>query len=100
VGDVASAADTHPPQRGVGPGEVARGVEALVDGDRLVEELAGALLVALPRGRGGCVLAGEREFERLPVQDNADLHTPTGSALAAGNISQLADACQADAAAP
>ena len=35
-----------------------------------------------------------------PVQDNADLHTPTVSALAAGNISQLADACQADAAAP
>jgi hypothetical protein len=28
-----------------------------------------------------------------PVQDNADLHTPTVSALAAGNISQLADAC-------
>jgi hypothetical protein len=35
-----------------------------------------------------------------PVQDNPDLHTPTVSALAAGNISQLADACQADAAAP
>ena len=35
-----------------------------------------------------------------PVQDDADLHTPTVSALAAGNISQLADACQADAAAP
>jgi hypothetical protein len=35
-----------------------------------------------------------------PVQDNADLHMPTVSALAAGNISQLADACQADAAAP
>jgi len=35
-----------------------------------------------------------------PVQDNADLHTPTVSALAAGNISQLADACQAGAAAP
>ena len=34
-----------------------------------------------------------------PVQDNADLHTPTVSALAAGNISQLADACQAGAAA-
>ena len=34
------------------------------------------------------------------VQDNADLHTPTVSALAAGNISQLADACQASAAAP
>ena len=35
-----------------------------------------------------------------PVQDDADLHTPTVSALAAGNISQLADACQAGAAAP
>jgi hypothetical protein len=35
-----------------------------------------------------------------PVQDNADLHTPTVSALAAGNISQLADACQAGTAAP
>ena len=35
-----------------------------------------------------------------PVQDNSDLHTPTVSALAAGNISQLADACQPDAAAP
>ena len=35
-----------------------------------------------------------------PVQDNADLHTPTVSALAAGNISQLADSCQADGAAP
>lgn len=35
-----------------------------------------------------------------PVQDNPDLHTPTVSALAAGNISQLADACQAGAAAP
>ena len=34
-----------------------------------------------------------------PVKDNADLHTPTVSALVAGNISQLADACQADAAA-
>jgi hypothetical protein len=33
-----------------------------------------------------------------PVQDNADLHTPTVSALAAGNISQLADACDAGAA--
>ena len=33
-----------------------------------------------------------------PVQDNADLHTPTFSALAAGNISQLADACDAGAA--
>jgi hypothetical protein len=32
--------------------------------------------------------------------DNANLHTPTVSALAAGNISQLGDACQADAAAP
>ena len=29
-----------------------------------------------------------------PVQHNANLHTPTVSALAAGNISQLADACQ------
>ncbi len=35
-----------------------------------------------------------------PVQDDADLRTPTVSALAAGNISQLADACQAGAAAP
>lgn len=35
-----------------------------------------------------------------PVQDNADLHTPTVSALAAGNISQLADACHSGAAAP
>jgi hypothetical protein len=33
-----------------------------------------------------------------PVQDDADLHTPTVSALAAGNISQLADACDAGAA--
>ena len=33
-----------------------------------------------------------------PVQDNADLHTPTVSVLAAGNISQLADACDAGAA--
>jgi hypothetical protein len=33
-----------------------------------------------------------------PVQDNADLHTPTIPALPAGNISQLADACQAGAA--
>jgi hypothetical protein len=32
------------------------------------------------------------------VQDNADLHTPTVSARAAGNISQLADACDAGAA--
>jgi hypothetical protein len=35
-----------------------------------------------------------------PVQDNADLHMPTVSALAARNISQLADACPAGAAAP
>jgi len=35
-----------------------------------------------------------------PVQDNADLHTPTVSAMTAGNISQLADSCQADGAAP
>ena len=35
-----------------------------------------------------------------PVQDNADLHTPTVSVLAAGNISQLADALQADTASP
>jgi len=35
-----------------------------------------------------------------PVQDNADLHTPTISALAARNISQLADTCQSGAAAP
>ena len=35
-----------------------------------------------------------------PVQDDADLHTPTVSAMTAGNISQLADSCQADAAAP
>jgi hypothetical protein len=34
------------------------------------------------------------------VQHNADLHTPTVSALAARNISQLADACLAGAAAP
>jgi hypothetical protein len=33
-----------------------------------------------------------------PIQDHADLHTPTISALAATNISQLADACDADAA--
>ncbi len=33
-----------------------------------------------------------------PVEDNADLHMPTVSALAAGNISQLADACDAHAA--
>ena len=33
-----------------------------------------------------------------PVQDNADLHTPTVSAMTAGNISQLADSCQAAAA--
>ena len=33
-----------------------------------------------------------------PIQDNADLHTPTVSALAAENISQLADACDAGAA--
>src|SRR5215469_2153590 len=33
------------------------------------------------------------------VQGNADLHRPTVSALAAGNISQLADACDAGAAA-
>jgi hypothetical protein len=32
------------------------------------------------------------------VQHNADLHTPTVSALAARNISQLADACDAGAA--
>ena len=34
-----------------------------------------------------------------PVQHNADLHAPTVSARAAGNISHLADACQAGAAA-
>ena len=33
-----------------------------------------------------------------PVQHNTDLHTPTVSAQAAGNISQLADACDAGAA--
>jgi hypothetical protein len=32
------------------------------------------------------------------VQHNADLHTPTISAPAAANISQLADACDAGAA--
>jgi hypothetical protein len=35
-----------------------------------------------------------------PVQDDADLHTPRVRGPAAGNISQLADACQAGAAAP
>jgi hypothetical protein len=35
-----------------------------------------------------------------PVQDNADLHTPTVSVLAARNISQLADTCQSAPAAP
>jgi hypothetical protein len=48
--DPAAAADADLPQRGLGPGEVARGVEALVDGDRLIEQLAGAVLSAPQTG--------------------------------------------------
>src|SRR6185437_5853630 len=73
VGDPAAAADTHLPQRGLGPGEVARSVEALVDGDRLIEELAGAVHVAPPRERSARVLAGQCKLQRTrPAGVGAD----------------------------
>jgi len=57
----------------------------------------------LPRGGAGGLSGSadhpETAGQRLgPVQDDTDLHTPIIPAPAAGNISQLADACDAGAA--
>ena len=56
---MAAAADTHLPQRGLGPGKIACGVEAFVNGDRLIEELAGAGHIALSHEGGASILGGE-----------------------------------------